>query len=280
MKNKIAWILLASLGSQLVLPIAEVFAVTPQESETMLIAGKANRGGGGKRSSGGGAKRSGGNLNRSSVGSKGSGRVQRDTAKRPSNSNTNRSANRDNRNVNRESSNRVKRPENRSVDRNQTRDRVNNSRDVNRDRNVNVDRNRNVNVDRNRTVNVNRDRNVIVNPRVGSAWGWNRGVAWVPRTNYWGGGFWGPFAVGAATVGMTSAIVNASSSNYYTVEQNTPGYSLLSNYSLVQTQCSDDPNLVYMYGPQDSLICANPNNLVPSGDYDIDIDTLSLVARY
>ena len=89
-----------------------------------------------------------------------------------------------------------------NIDRNQTRDRVNNNRDVN------INRDRTVNVDRNRTVNVDRNRHVVVNPRGGAAWGWNRGVAWVPRTNYWGGGFWGPFAVGAAAVGMTSAIVN------------------------------------------------------------------------
>jgi hypothetical protein len=35
---------------------------------------------------------------------------------------------------------------------------------------------------------------------------------------------------------MTSAIVNAGSSNYYTVEQSSPGYNLLSSYELVQTQ--------------------------------------------
>jgi len=288
MNNKIAWILLVSLGSQLMLPIAEGLALTPQASKTMLLAEKGNRGGGGNRSGGGGhkaersgggnrAERSGGNLNRSSVGAKGSGRVQRDTANRPNRSSETRSVNRENinRSGDRQTSNRIERPQTqtRNIDRNQTRDRVNNNRDVN------VNRDRNVNVDRNRTVNVDRNRNVVVNPRGGTAWGWNRGVAWAPRTNYWGGGFWGPFALGTAAVGMTSAIVNSGSSNYYTVEQSSPGYNLLSSYGLVQTQCLDDPNLVYMYGPQDSLICANPNNLVPSGDYDINIDTLTLVAR-
>jgi hypothetical protein len=295
MNNKIAWILLASLGIQLGLPIAEGLAVTPQESKTLLLAERGNRGGGGgggnranhsggggnrpERSGGGGnrAEHSSKNLNRASAGGQGSGRVQRDTANRPSRSAESRQVNRNNvnRSGDRQTSNRIERPQaqNRNIDRNQTRDRVNNSRDVN------VNRDRTVNVDRNRTVNVDRNRNAIVNPRGGAAWGWNRGVAWAPRTNYWGGGFWGPFAIGTAAVGMTSAIINAGSSHYYTVEQNTPGYNLLSSYGLVQTQCSDDPNLVYMYGPQDSLICANPNNLVPSGDYDINIDTLTLVAR-
>jgi hypothetical protein len=39
---------------------------------------------------------------------------------------------------------------------------------------------------------------VVVNPFHYPAWGWNRGVVWAPVGVYWGGGFWGAFAVGGS----------------------------------------------------------------------------------
>ena len=64
--------------------------------------------------------------------------------------------------------------------------------------------------------------------------------------------------------------------NYYVVEQNTPGYNLLQDYSLTQVPC-DGGNLVVIQGPENSMICATPNATVPAGTYTVDPSTLTLV---
>ena len=101
---------------------------------------------------------------------------------------------------------------------------------------------------------------VVVNPvYVGPAWGWNRGVVWAPYGAYWGGGFWGPFAVGAATAAVMGSH-RLRESNIYVVPVSTgsPGATLLSNYGLRQAPCGP-PGLVVIYGPNFGVICANPN---------------------
>jgi hypothetical protein len=80
-------------------------------------------------------------------------------------------------------------------------------------------------------------------------------------------------AVGAAVYG--SVVSNDVTYNSYQVQPNTPGETFLSNYQLVQVQCGPS-GLVVVYGPQNSVICANPNNLVAAGSYNLNTDTLSL----
>ncbi len=150
--------------------------------------------------------------------------------------------------------------------------------------NVNTGNKTNVNnntVNRNTNVNVNNyNRTVIANPIYrGPAWGWNRGVAWAPAYGYYGGGFWGPFAVGVTSAVVFGAIVNSSNQTMtsYQVQPSSPGATLLSNYQLTQTQCGP-PNLVVVYGPNNSVMCAYPNNLVSAGTYSIDTSTLSLTS--
>ncbi|MBV8154939.1 MAG: hypothetical protein JOY98_10985, partial [Candidatus Eremiobacteraeota bacterium] len=63
----------------------------------------------------------------------------------------------------------------------------------------------------------------------------------------------------------------------YQVQPNSPGATFLSNYGLTQTQCGP-PNLVIVYGPSDSVICAYPNNTVSAGYYNLDTTTLSLTS--
>jgi len=153
----------------------------------------------------------------------------------------------------------------------------------------NINHNNNVNVNRNPNVNVNTttyprygNRPVVVNPvyTSGAAWGWNNGSAWYPANNYYGGGFWGALAIGATSAAIFGSIVAANNQKYtsYQVQPNSPGATLLSNYGLQQVQCGPS-GLVNMYGPNDSVICANPNSNVEAGDYDIDSQTLSLVSR-
>jgi hypothetical protein len=309
MKRSLAFALILPL----VFPAGLALHVSPAvgweisgDSGPIFVAerGGGNRGGGNRAERGGG-NRGSRNIDRSQVGARGSGRVERD-----------RSANRD-RNINRdqagERANNVDRNQAReranNVDRNQARERVNNvDRNQAGERANNVDRaglnNRVNNIDRDRVQNrvdnrdfnfdndrnfsnrVNRniintgDRNVIVNPRGWGGWGWNGGVAWAPNYSYWGGGFWGGFAVGALATGITTAIVNAANQpNYVVIERGSPGYTLFESYGLTQIQCVDNGSLVYIYGPQDSLICANPNSLVRAGYYDIDPETLVLIAR-
>ncbi len=140
--------------------------------------------------------------------------------------------------------------------------------------------NNNVNVNRNNNVNVNRNNVVINNPHYnynGGAWGWNRGVAWYPAPNYWGGGFWGALAIGVTSAAVFGAVAGASGQTItsYQVQPNSPGAQMLIDYQLTQTQCGP-PNLVVIYGPNESAICAYPNNIVSAGYYNLDPSTLTL----
>jgi hypothetical protein len=120
---------------------------------------------------------------------------------------------------------------------------------------------------------------VVRNPRHWCTWCWNRGVIWYPAPIYWGGGFWGPFALGA----LSGIIVYGSIADYqtrviypsYEVAASSPGAQLLANYGLQQTQCGP-PNLVVIWGPDNSVICAFPNDLVAAGNYELDPETLTL----
>ena len=161
---------------------------------------------------------------------------------------------------------------------------TNNNNNVNNgNRNTNVNNN-NVNVNRNTNVAVNNSRSgaVIVNPRYppGPAWGWNRGSPWYPAPNYWGGGFWGSLAIGVASAAVFGAIVSSTTHQTvtsYQVQPNSPGATMLQNYGLQQVQCGP-PNLVVIYGPSNSVICANPNATVAAGEYNLDTQQLSLVS--
>ncbi|HTZ53948.1 MAG TPA: hypothetical protein VMB20_02710 [Candidatus Acidoferrum sp.] len=120
---------------------------------------------------------------------------------------------------------------------------------------------------------------VIVNPRYhgNPAWYWNRGVAWYPAPAYWGGGFWGTLAIAATSAAIFGYIAGSSGDQYvsYQVQPNSPGAQLLQAYSLTQTPCGP-PNLVVIYGPDNSVICAYPNNLVSAGTYSVDPSTLTI----
>lgn len=120
---------------------------------------------------------------------------------------------------------------------------------------------------------------VVVNPRYRGhpAWYWNRGVAWYPAPAYWGGGFWGTLAIAATSAAIFGYIAGSSGDQYvsYQVQPNSPGAQLLQAYGLTQTPCGP-PNLVVIYGPDNSVICAFPNNLVSAGTYSVDPSTLTI----
>jgi hypothetical protein len=63
----------------------------------------------------------------------------------------------------------------------------------------------------------------------------------------------------------------------YEVQPNSPGASLLTSYELTQVQCGPQ-GLVVIYGPENSVICANPNHLVQAGEYELNSETLSLTS--
>lgn len=109
-------------------------------------------------------------------------------------------------------------------------------------------------------------------------WGWNHGVVWYPVPYYWGGGFWGPWVIGVTGVVLFGSIIDYD--NYtiypsYEIEPTSPGAQLLNDYGLTQTQCGP-PNLVAIWGTDNSVICAYPNNLVAPGNYELDPATLTL----
>jgi hypothetical protein len=123
---------------------------------------------------------------------------------------------------------------------------------------------------------------VVYNPYRWPRWGWNHGVIWYPAPIYWGGGFWGPFAFGGLTAGfLFGSIVDYQDQVIYPSYQiapTSPGAELLQNYGLTQTECGP-PNLVVIWGPDDSVICAYPNNLVAPGNYELDPATLTIVSK-
>jgi hypothetical protein len=138
----------------------------------------------------------------------------------------------------------------------------------------------------NRRTNVNTGNrnNVAINNPVyggGGAYGWNGGVAWAPAPYYWGGGFWGAMAIGVTSAAVYGAIVDEDEHvtyNSYQVQANTPGSTFLTSYNLTQVKCGP-PNLVVVYGPENSVICANPNDKVAAGEYNLNTETLALTQR-
>ncbi|MFZ0030390.1 MAG: hypothetical protein WAK84_00775 [Candidatus Cybelea sp.] len=113
-----------------------------------------------------------------------------------------------------------------------------------------------------------------------AAWGWNGGYAWYPAPYYWGGGFWGAFAIGATSAAVYGSIVAANDATYtsYQIQPESPGAKLLTSYRLTQTQCGP-PNLVVIYGPNNSVICAYPNDIVSAGNYSLNSQTLTIVSE-
>jgi hypothetical protein len=155
--------------------------------------------------------------------------------------------------------------------------------------NINNGNRNNTNISGN-TVNVNKNYNgyngygyhgtVVVNPVYrGPAWGWNHGAVWTPYPSYWGGGFWGAFAVGATTAALMGSVVYQNQTyTSYQVQQSSPGATLLSNYGLQQVQCGP-PGLVVIYGPNNGIICANPNGRVAAGNYAVNENNLTLQSQ-
>ncbi|MFY9780949.1 MAG: hypothetical protein WAJ85_10635 [Candidatus Baltobacteraceae bacterium] len=113
-------------------------------------------------------------------------------------------------------------------------------------------------------------------------WGWNRGVVWQPVQTYWGGGFWGSLALAelAGALLFGSIVDDQDQLIYpsYQVEPDSPGAQLLQNYGLQQTPCGP-PNLVVIWGPDNSVICALPNDTVGQGNYELDPSTLTIVSQ-
>jgi hypothetical protein len=113
----------------------------------------------------------------------------------------------------------------------------------------------------------------------GTAWGWNGGYAWYPAPYYYGGGFWGAFAIGVTSAAVYGSIVaNSVTYNSYQVQPSSPGAKLLESYHLTQTACGP-PGLVVIYGPNNSVICADPNNLVSAGNYSLNTQTLTITSE-
>jgi hypothetical protein len=122
---------------------------------------------------------------------------------------------------------------------------------------------------------------VVRNPYHWNNWGWNHGVVWYPAPIYWGWGFWGPWAYGVAGLVLYGSIVNYPQQLIYPsyqIQPSSPGAQLLENYGLTQTECGP-PNLVVIWGPNNSVICAYPNNLVSAGNYGLDPSTLTITAE-
>ena len=69
----------------------------------------------------------------------------------------------------------------------------------------------------------------------------------------------------------------STSGKYIVVDRDSPGFLLLDSYGLTQTRCRTD--VVRIYGPKNSLICAIPTDSVPAGVYTVDPSTLTLIPQ-
>jgi hypothetical protein len=119
---------------------------------------------------------------------------------------------------------------------------------------------------------------VVENPHHWHHWGWHHGNAWYPVANYWGGGFWGPWDLDDGGLVLFGSIVDYDDYAIfpsYEIQDFSPGAQLLEDYGLQQTECGP-PNLVVIWGPGNSVICAYPNELVAPGNYELDPDTLTI----
>jgi len=111
-------------------------------------------------------------------------------------------------------------------------------------------------------------------------WGWNHGVPWYSSGLYWGGGFWGPFGLAdLSAYALYGSIEDAQDEQFYQSYQagpDSPGADLLQDYGLQQTQCGP-ANLVNIWGPGTSVICALPNGTIGPGNYQVDPSTFQLI---
>jgi hypothetical protein len=113
---------------------------------------------------------------------------------------------------------------------------------------------------------------VLINPRFGgNRWWWNQGAPWYVNSGYWGGGFWGPFGLFTLAVGASLW----DQTRFVEPGWGSPGWWLFQTYGLVPARCGPQ-NLVYIYGPNDSVMCAYPNEYVLAGFYYVDPGTLQL----
>lgn len=120
---------------------------------------------------------------------------------------------------------------------------------------------------------------VVGNPHYhGGSWGWNHGETWNPAPRYWGGGFWGPWELGVAAAVLFGALYYEDQTyDSYQVEADSPGAELLADYQLTQVPCGP-PDLVVIFGPDNSVICADPNDAVAAGEYQLDPADLTIVS--
>ena len=104
-------------------------------------------------------------------------------------------------------------------------------------------------------------------------------VIWVPAPFYWGGGFWGPWMSGTIASDLQEGAIADDRTNLsytsYRIGIGSPGAELLADYGLEQTQCGA-ANLVVIWGPDNSVICALPNERIHAGSYVLDAATLRI----
>ena len=124
------------------------------------------------------------------------------------------------------------------------------------------------------------NRNTVVAPvrPVAPAYGWNGGYAWAPAPGYWGGGFWGGFTT-AVVFGAILDDDTHETVTSYQVAPDSPGAKALQAYGLQQAPCQQNGSQVVIFGPDNSVVCANPNSTVAAGEYSLDTANLTISSR-
>lgn len=104
-------------------------------------------------------------------------------------------------------------------------------------------------------------------------------MVWYPAPFYWGSGFWGPWMTGTIASNSQEGAIVQDQTNVtypsYRIGIGSPGEELLVDYDLEQTPCGA-ANLVVIWGPENSVVCARPNGQVRAGNYSLDPETLTI----
>ncbi len=77
---------------------------------------------------------------------------------------------------------------------------------------------------------------------------------------------------------MGSIVNNNQTYESYQASSGSPGANLLSNYGLQQVPCGGSGQVV-IYGPNNGVICANPNGRVAAGNYAVNQNDLTLQSQ-
>ena len=105
-------------------------------------------------------------------------------------------------------------------------------------------------------------------------------MSWYPAPYYWGGGFWGAMAIGVTSAAVYGAIEDEETNVTYNSYEVQTGHARRDLFVVVPSHpdaMRTASGLVVVYGPENSVVCAQPNEYVGEGAYRLDTVTMDLI---